>query len=278
MHALVTLYVLTTAAAACGGGGTPTQPVTPTGATIQVTASPAPVSLTLCDPPACTTPGYEVITTLTLRETAGIAGRVDSITLTLRRNSDNQVLVTANITPASIQVPFTANGTATIPFAMHVARTDVTSQTTLALVVNATDSGGRAVTTSLTVPVNGPSTGNGLFITGNYQIVQATLATSCGDTGTPATVTGWVTLTGPNTFRLADTGGTTFNGTVQANGQFTANAVFAGGGQTFTQALTGAFTSGAGFTGTLSVTVAPSGCAFTRAWTGTRLASLGAAR
>jgi hypothetical protein len=60
---------------------------------------------------------------------------------------------------------------------------------------------------------------------------------------------------------------------VEAGGPFTANAVFGpdSGGQTYTQRLEGLFVSGAGFTGTLNVTVQPRNCAFTRGWTGTRL-------
>lgn len=110
-------------------------------------------------------------------------------------------------------------------------------------------------------------------IAGTYQIVQRAVETTCGDTGTPATVNGTVTTTaGTDAFVLRDTGGTTFNGTVQANGQFTANAVFGpdASGQTFTQRLEGTFTT-TGFTGRLSVDVQPRNCRFTRDWTGTKL-------
>ena len=88
----------------------------------------------------------------------------------------------------------------------------------------------------------------------------------------PATVTGTVThTTGSDTFTLRDTGGTTFNGTVQANGSFVANAVFGpdAGGQTYTQRLEGSFGT-SGFTARLNVTVTPRNCAFTRDWTGTK--------
>ena len=110
-------------------------------------------------------------------------------------------------------------------------------------------------------------------IAGTYQIVQRAVETTCGDTGTPATVNGTVTTTaGTDAFVMRDTGGTTFNGTVQANGQFTANAVFGpdASGQTFTQRLEGTFTT-TGFTGRLNVDVSPRNCRFTRDWTGTRL-------
>ena len=111
-----------------------------------------------------------------------------------------------------------------------------------------------------------------VVVAGTYQIVQRTVETTCGDTGTPATVTGTVTNTpGTTPFVLSDTGGTTFNGSVQPNGAFNATAVFGpdSGGQTFTQRLEGTFTS-TGFTARLNVDVTPRNCRFARDWTGTR--------
>lgn len=111
-----------------------------------------------------------------------------------------------------------------------------------------------------------------LAIAGTYQIVQRAVETTCGDTGTPATVTGTVTNTpGAAPFVLSDTGGTTFNGTLQSNGSFTATAVFGpdSGGQTYTQRLEGTFTA-TGFTARLNVDVSPRNCRFTRDWTGTK--------
>ena len=118
---------------------------------------------------------------------------------------------------------------------------------------------------------NGPGQ-TGLSIAGSYAIVQRSVSDTCGDTGTPANVTGTVTHTqGTTTFVLRDTGGTTFNGTVQSDGSFTANAVFGpdAGGQTYTQQLSGTFTS-SGFTARLTVQVTPRNCTFTRDWTGTK--------
>ena len=111
-----------------------------------------------------------------------------------------------------------------------------------------------------------------IVVAGTYQIVQRTVETTCGDTGTPATVTGTVTNTpGTPPFVLSDTGGTTFNGSVQPNGAFNATAVFApdSGGQTYSQRLEGTFTS-TGFTARLNVDVTPRNCRFARDWTGTR--------
>jgi len=218
----------------------------------------------------------EVLTTLTLRESNGVGARVTNIRVTLRRNSDNRTLVDTTINPQSVQVTIPARGSVDIPFGAHANQSDMTSQSTLTLVINAMDTNDNAVTANVSVPVNGPATSAGLFITSNYQIVQSTVSTTCGDTGTPATVTGWVTMTGADSFQLRDTGGTTFNGTVQASGAFVANAVYGpdAGGQTYTQRLQGLFTSGGGFTARLDVTVSPRNCTFTRNWTGTRVTSV----
>lgn len=111
-----------------------------------------------------------------------------------------------------------------------------------------------------------------LQVAGQYRIVQQTVDNTCGDTGTPATVTGTVTHTpGAGTFVMADSGGTTFTGTVQPSGDFTATAVFGpdSTGNTYTQRLDGRFTT-AGFSGRLGVDVAPRNCRFTRDWTGTK--------
>ena len=111
-----------------------------------------------------------------------------------------------------------------------------------------------------------------LQVAGQYQIAQRTVDNTCGDAGTPATVTGTVTHTpGGSAFVLADSGGTTFTGTVQATGDFTATAVFGpdATGNTYTQRLEGRFTTG-GFTGRLGVDVSPRACRFTRDWTGTK--------
>jgi hypothetical protein len=111
-----------------------------------------------------------------------------------------------------------------------------------------------------------------LQVAGTYQIVQRAVSSSCNDSGTPIPVTGVVThAPGAGTFVLADSGGTTFNGTVQANGEFTANAVFGpdAQGNTFTQRLAGRFAA-TGFAARLEVDVTPRACAFTRDWTATK--------
>ena len=121
-------------------------------------------------------------------------------------------------------------------------------------------------------PTTPPSQPGVLQVAGTYQITQRAVQSSCNDSGTPIPVTGDVRhAPGASTFVLADSGGTTFNGTVQPSGDFTANAVFGpdARGNTFTQRLAGRFAA-TGFTARLDVDVSPQACAFTRDWTATK--------
>lgn len=119
-------------------------------------------------------------------------------------------------------------------------------------------------------PPNTPSPTPGVLqVAGTYQITQTAVSDTCGQTGTPAAVTGTVTHTpGAAAFSLQDTGGTTFSGTVQNTGDFTSTATFGpdASGNTFAQRLAGRFAA-TGFTGQLDVEVSPRGCRFTRTWT-----------
>src|SRR5580700_10269549 len=79
----VSLFLL--AAVACGGSDGSTAP-TPTQANISVTLSPNPVTATDCSPTCQAADGrlfrWSAQGTLTIRETAGIGGNVNSITVT----------------------------------------------------------------------------------------------------------------------------------------------------------------------------------------------------
>jgi hypothetical protein len=119
-------------------------------------------------------------------------------------------------------------------------------------------------------PVTGPP--GVRQVAGTNQIVQRAIDSTCNDGGAPIPVTGTVThAAGADTFELADTGGTTFRGSVRAAGDFTADAVFGpdASGRTFTQRLEGRFST-TGFTARLTVDVQPQPCRFTRDWTATK--------
>ena len=111
-----------------------------------------------------------------------------------------------------------------------------------------------------------------LQVAGQYQIAQQAVTDTCGQGTQIPSVSGTVTHgPGASTFTLADTGGTTFTGTVQTTGAFNATAQFGpdASGQTFSQQLAGRFTTG-GFTAELRVEVRPRNCNFTRNWTATK--------
>jgi hypothetical protein len=143
-----------------------------------------------------------------------------------------------------------------------------------ALTVIATSTIVVACGASTTNPTPAPTPGV-LQIAGQYQILQQAATDTCGQTGQPQPVTATATHgAGANTFTMRDTGGTSFSGTVQNSGEFTASAVSGpdSGGQTFTQQLQGRF-GVSGFTATLSVHVTPQNCDFTRNWTATKQGS-----
>ena len=99
--------------------------------------------------------------------------------------------------------------------------------------------------------------------------MQQTVDNTCGDTGTPSAVTGTVTHTpGAEAFVLADTGGTTFTGTVQTTGDFTATRGVRARrhGQHLYATPRGPLHENR-FTGRLGVDVSPRACRFTRDWT-----------
>jgi hypothetical protein len=263
---------LTLMSAIAGCGGTTADPGRQT-AQVSLTANPSTITPVLCPIERCGSVAgqIEAVTTVTIRETGGVAGRVDDIRMTLRRTSDNGLITEGLFTPAT-QTRFAANGTVSMQIAVHYDVAQGTSPATLTLAMAGTDDNNHQVAANGTVPVNVYAPPGVIAIAGTYQIVQRAIETTCGDTGTPASVTGTVNHTpGATPFVLSDSGGTTFTGNVQQNGTFTANAVFGpdSGGQTYTQRLEGTFTA-SGFTARLNVDVTPRNCRFARDWTGTK--------
>lgn len=144
----LTLVVLTPAIAC---DDTPTGP-RPT-AVLQPTAAPSPITPVLCPVSNCgsVTNQLEATTVITVRETAGVAGTIQSATYVLRRNSDNAVIV--NATP-SLNVRFTANGSVDVPVGVHWDRGQMTTASTLTVTINARDDNQHTVSTSMTIPVS----------------------------------------------------------------------------------------------------------------------------
>ena len=87
---------------------------------------------------------------LTVRETEGVAGIIETMTLVLRRNSDNAIIV--NATPP-VGTRFGANGSVNVPVGVHWDRDQMTSAATLTATVNARDDNQHLVTSTVTIPV-----------------------------------------------------------------------------------------------------------------------------
>lgn len=141
----------------------------------------------------------------------------------------------------------------------------------IAAVTTVTACGGDSAPSTPTTPtIPTPTVPGVLQVAGTYQIVQAAVSDTCGQTGAPIPVTGTVVhAAGAGTFTLSDTGGTNFSGAVERDGAFAATATLGSGGQVFSQRLEGRFAA-TGFTGALAVDVSPTNCRFTRNWTATK--------
>lgn len=134
-----------------GCGGNPTAPAP--AARIQLTASPAAITPTICPPSSCgpVADQLEALTTLTIRETGGVGGIVESATLTLRRDSDGAVLANAAGTPTPVR--FTANQSVTVPTSVHYDRAQGRHPATLTIALTGEDDNGHAIQATLAIPV-----------------------------------------------------------------------------------------------------------------------------
>lgn len=145
---LLTLVVAATVAIGCD---TPTGP-RPT-ANLQATAAPSPITPVVCPVSNCGSLANQLEATavVTVRETAGVGGTIESTTLVLRRNSDNATIVTA--TP-NVGTRFGANGSVEVPIAVHWDRDQMTTSATLTVTINARDDNQHSVTVLVTIPVS----------------------------------------------------------------------------------------------------------------------------
>jgi hypothetical protein len=124
----------------------------PRGAAITVTLSPNPVTLTVCSPNPCQLPNgrlfrWRLQGTLTIQETAGIGGTVDSITVTAF--NPQSVVTAANIVQRSGTNHVPALGTLIIPLTFNyglVDNADARRQIVLPYLVRFTDDRGNHLT------------------------------------------------------------------------------------------------------------------------------------
>lgn len=135
-------------AAACGGG--PTGP--PPTAVLQIGSTPATIVSAVCPPSHCgpLTGQLEVLATLTIRETAGVAGVVNRVTFVVRRQSDNASVAQSDAAPAA---RFTARGSVTLPLALHFEAAASESNMKVVVTVEAGDDNGHTISTSTEVLV-----------------------------------------------------------------------------------------------------------------------------
>jgi hypothetical protein len=144
-------------AGGCGGGG----PSSPSGqAVLSLSLAPNPLPEAVCPPSACGVATGQVyaIGTLTVRETAGVAGRIDVVSMT-QRTVDGTVMASGQFDAAAIAAlagtnRFASNGTVTIPaVGVHYDQALGHVAATVTVVVQATDESGHAVSAMISAPV-----------------------------------------------------------------------------------------------------------------------------
>lgn len=129
------------------GCGTTTGPQP--AAQIQLTSNSATIFPVVCQNCGSVADQIEALATLTLRESNGVAGTVESVTMTLRRNSDNAILANAT-QPRGVR--FAANGSVELEVGVHYDRSQG-APATLNITVNARDDNSHQITAALALPV-----------------------------------------------------------------------------------------------------------------------------
>ena len=152
----IVLIIAIASLAACGGSSS-TAP-TPTQASITVTLSPNPVTATACSPTCQGANGsfrFRADGTLTIQETAGIGGNVNSITA-MHPNA-TIVFSVADIVQRSGTNHVAARGTLIVPLSTFTAPLDnpnATRQAVVPYVVQFTDDRGNQLTGTVQWTVN----------------------------------------------------------------------------------------------------------------------------
>jgi len=145
---------LIAALAGCGSSGGSNGP-TPTIA-IAVTATPSPINGTLCAGCGAGSTDREATTTLAIRETAGAAGTVTQIEMTLRENGTNAVIASGSFESGGIAQLAGSNrlqprGTLNVPCGVHYAAGQGGKSAVLTYIVHVTDDRGTQITQTLAV-------------------------------------------------------------------------------------------------------------------------------
>ena len=153
----VTALLLATLGAACGSGSPPAPSVT--AAAITVSANPSAITGVVCARCGAGSTDRESVTTLTVQETAGLAGTVTQIEMTLREAGTNAVIGAGSFEAAAVaQIAGTnrvaARGSLNIPeVGVHYPANQGGKSAVLTYIVRFTDDRGNQPTQTITVTV-----------------------------------------------------------------------------------------------------------------------------
>jgi hypothetical protein len=152
------LVLATSVLCGCGSGGGPASPSGSAALTLDV--APNPLVEAICPVSACGPASGQLyaVGTLTVRETSGVGGRVDSIAMT-QRTADGTIQGSGQfdanaITALAVTNRFAGNASLSIPgIGVHYARALGGRPSMLSVNVRATDDDGHSVTAAIEVTV-----------------------------------------------------------------------------------------------------------------------------
>ena len=140
-----------TVVAACGGGSTGPSANQATAA-IQMTAVPQVITPAVCPPSHCgpLEGQLEVLGTITIRETAGVAVTINRVAFTVRRRSDNAAIAA---TDEAQGTRLSASGSTTVPLAMHFDATAAESNMKVVIALEGVDANGHQIASTIEIEV-----------------------------------------------------------------------------------------------------------------------------
>ena len=155
---LTTTTILVALLAGACGSKAPTGPGN-TPATIALSASPNPMAGALCTGCGTGSTDRESKTTVTVKESAGVAGTITSIDMVLRANAGSTIIAqgsfdSAGVTSLAGTARVAANGSLNVLCGVHYAASAAGQAATLTYTVRFTDDHGNALTQVIAVPVS----------------------------------------------------------------------------------------------------------------------------